>query len=166
MNTVLTIVAFLIGLGVVVYAVYKLGSLMPFSVAEMRARRASVDTALENAAAATKRLAEVRSEIDAEIAKARLQADEIVDRARREAVAITEETSARARHEADAFVERARSDVNVERERAISELRRELSDLVVQGAGAVLSDAMDDAAHRRLIDESLQAVQPPAKGGR
>lgn len=160
MNTVLTVVAFLIGLAVVVYAVYRLGSLMPFSVAEMSARRVSVEQALENAAKAETRLAEVRTEIDAEIARAREQAGEIVDRARREAVAISEETAARARGDAAAFIERARSDVNVERERALAELRRELGDLVVQGAGAVLGEAMDDATHQRLIEESLASVRP------
>jgi F-type H+-transporting ATPase subunit b len=162
MNTVLTVVAFLIGLAVVVYACFKLGSLMPFSVTEMRSRRDRVEQALENADKAEKRLAEVRSEIDAEIVKARSQADEIVDRARREAVAITEETSVRARQEAAAFIERARSDVGVERERAISELRRELSEMVVEGAGAVLRDAIDPKTHERLITESLEAIKPTA----
>ncbi|MBJ7610405.1 MAG: F0F1 ATP synthase subunit B [Candidatus Dormibacteraeota bacterium] len=161
MNTALTIIAFLIGLAVVVFACYKLGSLMPFSVTEMRARRERVDEALVNAANAEKRLTEVRSEIDAEIATARQQANEVVDRARREAVAITEETSVRARQDALAFIERARTDVNVERERAISDLRRELSAMVVEGAGAVLRDALDDeTTHERLITESLQTMKP------
>jgi F-type H+-transporting ATPase subunit b len=162
MSTVEIIVAFLIGFAVVVYGCFKLGSLMPFSVTEMRSRQDKVQAALENADKAEKRLAEVRSEIDAEIAKAQQQADEIVDRARREAVAITEETSVRARQEAAAFIERARSDVGVERERAISELRRELSDMVVEGAGAVLRDAIDTRTHERLITESLEAMKPAA----
>lgn len=166
MNTALTIIAFLIGLAVVVYACFKLGSLMPFSVDEMRARRLRVEEALVNVEKAEKRLAEVRDEIDAEIAKARAQADEIVDRARREAVAITEETSVRARHDAAAFIERARSDVGVERERAISELRRELSEMVVEGAGAVLRDAIDGPTHERLITESLEAITPAQERGR
>lgn len=162
MNTALTIIAFLIGLAVVVFACYKLGSLMPFSVTEMRARRERVDEALVNAANAEKRLTEVRSEIDAEIATARQQANEIVDRARREAVAITEETSVRARQDARAFIERARTDFNVERERAISDLRHELSAMVVEGAGAVLRDALDETTHQRLITDSLQTMKPSA----
>lgn len=162
MNTVLTIVAFLIGLAVVVYACYKLGSLMPFSVAEMRTRRESVAVALENAEKSEQRLAEVRAEIDAEIARAREEAEQILDRARREAVAVSEETATRAREEAAAFVERARADVGVERERALSELRRELSELVVEGAGAVLRDAIDETTHQRLITESLTTIVPAA----
>lgn len=163
MNTVLTILAFLIGLAVVVYACFRLGSLMPFSVAEMRARRDAVAASLEGAERSEQRLAQVREEIDAEIAKARAEADEIVDRARREAVAVAEETATRARREAAAFVERARGDVEVERERAISDLRRELSALVVEGAGAVLRDALDEAAHQRLIDDSLDATTAEAR---
>jgi F-type H+-transporting ATPase subunit b len=162
MNTVLTLLAFLIGLAVVVYACFKLGSLMPFSVAEMRARREAVTASLENAEKSEKRLSEVRKEIDAEIARARQQADEIIDRARREAVAVAEETAIRARREAASFIERAKSDVEVERERALSDLRRELSALVVEGAGAVLRDAIDAKTHERLIDESLQAINPAA----
>ena len=166
MSTVLTIVAFVIGLAVVVYLATRnklAASLMPFSAEAMRARRDRVEEALRNAENAEKRLAEVRSEIDAEIAKARQQADEIVDRARREAVAITEESAVRSRQEAAAFVERARSDVGVERERAIAELRRELSEMVVEGAGAVLRDAIDPPTHERLIIESLESVAPAAE---
>lgn len=166
MNTALTVIAFLIGVAVVVYACFKLGSLMPFSVTEMKARSERVEEALANAEKSEKRLEQVRSEIDAEIAKARRQAEEIVERARREAVAITEETSVRARQEAAAFIERARSDVGVERERAVSELRRELSEMVVDGAGAVLRDAIDARTHERLISESLQTIDATgAKGG-
>jgi F-type H+-transporting ATPase subunit b len=145
-----------------VYACYKLGSLMPVSVTEMRARRESVAQALESAEKSERRLAEVRTEIEAEIAKARDEAEQIVDRARREAVAVTEETATRARAEAAAFVERARTDVGVERERALSELRRELSELVVEGAGAVLRDAIDEPTHQRLITESLTTITPTA----
>jgi F-type H+-transporting ATPase subunit b len=159
-NTVLTILAFLIGLAVVVYGCFKLGSLMPFSVTEMRARREAVAASLESAEKSERRLTEVRAEIEAEIAKAREQADEIVDRAHREAVAVAEETATRARHEASAFIERARSDVAVERERALADLRRELSALVVEGAGAVLRDAIDEKTHDRLITESLPAMKP------
>ncbi len=163
MNTALTIISFVIGLSVVVYFATRsqfFAPLIPFSANAMRARRQSLDEALANADKAENRLAEVRTEIDAEIARAQTQADEIVDRARREAVAISEETAARARREAAAFIERARNDVGVERERAISELRHELSDLVVEGAGAVLGEAMDERTHQRLIEESLSAIQP------
>ncbi len=162
MNTVLTILAFLIGLAVVVYGCFKLGSLMPFSVTEMRARREAVAASLENAQRSELRLAEVRKEIDAEISRAREEADEIVDRARREAVVVAEETATRARRDAAAFLERARTDVAVERERALSELRRELSDLVVEGAGAVLREAIDEKTHDRLIAESLQSMNTQA----
>jgi F-type H+-transporting ATPase subunit b len=164
-NTALTVIAFLIGLVVVVYACFKLGSLMPFSVAEMRARREAVATSLEGAGKAEARLAEVRAEIDAEIARASAQAEEILDRARREAVAVAEETATRARREAAAFIERAHNDVAVERDRAVSDLRRELGALVVEGAGAVLRDAIDEPTHARLIGESLNAVKPPSREG-
>jgi F-type H+-transporting ATPase subunit b len=169
MNTVLSIVAFLIGLATVVYLATKskfVASLMPFSAEAMRARRQRIDEALESAARSEKRLAEVRQEIEAEVGRARAQAEEIVVRARREAVAVTEETAIRARADAAAFIERARSDVNVERERAISELRRELSEMVVEGAGAILHEAIDEKTHQRLIDESLTTIATPQKGTR
>lgn len=160
MNTALTVISFVIGLGVVVYACYKLGSLMPFSVEMMRARKERIAQALETAERSEKRLTQVRQEIGAEVARAREQADEIIARARREAVAISEESAAKARSDAASFIDRARADVDVERERAITELRRELSQLVVQGAGAVLSEALDEKTQSRLIRESLEKVTP------
>ena len=47
----------------------------------------------------------------------------------------------------------------------MSDLRRELGALVVEGAGAVLRDAIDEPTHARLIGESLKAVKPPGREG-
>lgn len=165
MTLILTVIAFIIGLAVIVYGTFKLGSLMPFSVPQMRARRERIEQALQTAEQAERRLAEVRAEIDAEIARAREQAGDIVARARREAVVVTEESATRARAEAAAFLERTRSDIGVERERAVAALRQELSELVVEGAGAVIRDALDEQAHRRLIDTGLESVGASDGGG-
>ncbi|MHB8717299.1 MAG: F0F1 ATP synthase subunit B [Candidatus Dormibacteria bacterium] len=166
MDTAVTIVAFLIGLGIVVYAIRSraLTAMIPFSAGAMEARRHRIAEALENAEQAERRLAQVRSEIEAEVAAAREQADEIVVRARREAVAATEEAERRSRAEVAALLDRARADVALERERAIGELRQQMSELVVEGAGAVLRDALDGSAHDRLVRRSLAAV-PPRRGG-
>ena len=160
MDTAVTIVAFLIGLAIIVYAVRSraLTSMIPFSRGAMAARQQQIAESLQSADAAEKRLAEVRAEIDAEVTKARQQADEIVARARREAVVATEESEKRSRAEVAAMLDRARADVTVERERAIGDLRREMSELVVDGAGAVLRDALDESAHDRLLQRSLDAI--------
>ena len=160
MDTVVTIIAFLIGVAVIVWAIrsHALTSMIPFSRGAMVARQERIAESLQNAEQAEKRLEQVRAEIDAEVAKAREQADEIIARAHRESVAATEESEKRSRAEVAAMLERARADVAVERERAISELRREMSEMVVEGAGAVLRDALDDRAHQRLVQRSLDSI--------
>jgi len=122
-------------------------------------RQKQIEDGLRAAQEAEKRLAQVQQDVEQALADARGQAREVIARAQQEARAEAEETRQRARQDAEAQLERARADIGSERDRALQELRAQVSALVVAAAGKVLGEAIDERAHRRLIDESLTEVR-------
>jgi len=61
-----------------------------------------------------------------------------------------------ARMEADNIIARARAEVLRERDEAIEELRRQFADLTIIAAERVINTSLDRDQHRRLIEEVLQ----------
>jgi len=126
--------------------------------AGLEARQRKIEQGLRAAAEAEQRLVAVQAEVQTLLEEARGQARDIVTRAHREATADAEEVRAASRREAEAQADRARADIVVERDRAMTELRSQVGALVVAAAGRVLGGSIDERAHGRLIDESLQRV--------
>jgi len=66
------------------------------------------------------------------------------------------------------LIERARQQIAQEQEQAFLELRNRVADLTLQAASMIIGRSLDDATHRRLIDEFLaektngQALRPAA----
>ncbi len=160
MTLVLWLIGFVISVGVLVFAIRKGQSLIPFAAANMAARQDLIAEQLAAAEASEKRLAAVRDEIAGHVAEARAQANDIVVRARQEAKELAAEIDNRGAAEAAAQLVRAQSDIAIARDRAVRELREETARLVVDASGRVLAKAIDDVGHRRLIDESLDQVAP------
>jgi F-type H+-transporting ATPase subunit b len=77
------------------------------------------------------------------------QASEIGERVKAEA---REE----ARREAEAIVARARTEIDRERIESMEQLRREFVDLTIKAAERVISESLDEAKHRKLIEQVLQ----------
>jgi F-type H+-transporting ATPase subunit b len=122
-------------------------------------RQKAIDTGLQHAAEAEKRLITVRDEVDKILDEARSQAQLILSRAQRDAVAQSEELRGAAREDAEAFTARVRDEIAAERDRALRELRAHVGALVVAAAGRVLGEAVDADAHRRLIESSVAQIE-------
>ena len=61
-----------------------------------------------------------------------------------------------AKPEAEALVARARNEIQQERDEAITELRKEFTDLTISAAEKVIEQELDKEAHRKLIDKVLE----------
>jgi F-type H+-transporting ATPase subunit b len=146
-------IAFLIMVAVLWRWVY------PPVIREAERRQKVIDAGLQHAQDAERRLLTVRDEVDKILDDARSQAQLIISRAQRDAVAQSEELRATAREDAAAFTARVRDEMAAERDRALRELRAHVGALVVAAAGRVLGEAVDAAAHRRLIDSSVAQIE-------
>jgi len=130
----------------------------PRVIAAAEARQNQIAQALEEAERNRRDSAAALEEVAKEIADARTQARDILDRAHKAAVLETEEIVRKARHDSEALLQRARTEIAAERDQAIQDIRAQVGTLVVSAATKVLGQAIDLSSHSRLIEESLAQV--------
>ncbi len=109
----------------------------------------AADRAKEDAASSAER-------VEAEIAKARVEGQQLIADARDAAGHYREEQEGRARTEADALIERARAEIGRERDAAIEQVRLEFSGLAISAAEQIVNKSLDEATHRELIESALK----------
>src|SRR5829696_1555666 len=111
----------------------------------------SIDTAERTRVEADKLLAEYRERLTA----ARMQADEIVSRARKAGEQVEADLTTQGRARREELLEQARRDIEAETKRAIQEIRAEVADLTILATEKVTRKTLTDADQRRLVDEAV-----------
>jgi F-type H+-transporting ATPase subunit b len=97
---------------------------------------------------------------------ARGQAEEILSEARRLADAQRDRLREELEAERQRRLEDTRKQVEAETRRALEQLRAEVAELTVIATGRVTGKVLDDADHRRLIDEAIGELDFSALEGR
>jgi F-type H+-transporting ATPase subunit b len=119
-------------------------------------RRDRIRQSLHDADEARNEARRLLEEHRALIGQARGQAEEILTEARRVADAQRE----RVKEETDADrkrrLEETRRQIEAETHRALEQIRSEVAELTLVAASKVTGKALDDADHRRLIDEAIR----------
>src|SRR5436305_12057455 len=116
-----------------------------------RAIEESIDSAERTRIRADKLLAEYRERLR----EARVQADDILTRARKASDRVQEEAKVEAVQKREELMEQTRRDIEQETRRAIEQIRREVADLTVIATEKVTRKSLDDDDHRKLIEEAL-----------
>jgi F-type H+-transporting ATPase subunit b len=123
------------------------------AIDERRERiRRSLDDADEARAEARRLLEEHR----ALIGQARGQAEEILTEARRVADAQRERVKEETEVDRRRRLEETRRQIEAETHRALEQIRAEVAELTLVAATKVTGKSLDDADHRRLIDEAIR----------
>src|SRR6266571_4680892 len=121
-------------------------------------RRERIRRSIEEAEQARNEARRLLEEHRALIGKARGQAEEILAEARKVADAqrerVKEETEADRRRR----LEETRRQIEAETHRALEQIRAEVAELTLVAAAKVTGKALDDADHRRLIDEAISEL--------
>jgi F-type H+-transporting ATPase subunit b len=128
--------------------------LKPLSI-RLGERREVIDQGLKDAEAARVALEASAAKATDEIAAARREAREIVDRAQRLAQESREADIAATRVELERMRVRAVADIEAEKGRAIGDLRAEVADLAIAAAGRIVGESMTGERQRRLVEEFL-----------
>jgi F-type H+-transporting ATPase subunit b len=121
-------------------------------------REASIRGALEGADKARDDAEAVLAEHRSKLEQAEDDARAIVSESRGAAEKVHQEILAEARAHAEQTVEQARRSIESEKLAAIAELRREVADLAVQAAGALLDANLDDEGNRKLVDDLIDKI--------
>lgn len=124
----------------------------------LQKREERIESGLRAAEESEKRLAQVTDEVQRILDDAKAQAREIITRAHQEATADADEVRARGRRDAEAETQKALADIAAERDRALQELRGQTAALIVEAAGRIIGQSIDERTHQKLIEESLDKV--------
>jgi F-type H+-transporting ATPase subunit b len=115
------------------------------------AREQRIQGALDESAAQRDEAARLLVEHKTQLADARRQASEILAEGRAAAERLRKELEEKARVEAQGIIEGARREIVREKDRAIAELRKESVDLALAAAGRLIHEQLDDERHRALV---------------
>ena len=114
----------------------------------------TIDVSERTKAEADALLAEYRERLK----EARVQAEEIVARARKSAEVTERESRDAARVQREELMQQTRRDIQAETRRAIQEIRSEVADLTVLATEKVTRKVLTADDQRRLVDEALSEL--------
>jgi F-type H+-transporting ATPase subunit b len=123
--------------------------------------RENIEAAERQREEADQLLAEYRQRLK----EAREQADDILARARKASEAAVAEATAVGKDKREELVAAARKDIEIETKRALEQIRKEVADLTVLATEKVTRKSLDDADHKRLVEEALAEVDFSALAG-
>jgi F-type H+-transporting ATPase subunit b len=124
------------------------------------ARSARIREGLEAAEAAKREREQMKVEVERLLGEARREATAIAERTTQAAEAAAADIRAQAKAEGDRIRERARADAEQLHRQALAELRGEVASIAVLAASRILGREVDAAAHRALIERSLDEAGP------
>lgn len=119
-------------------------------------RKKEVEGTYAKADEAERKALAMRDEYQLKIAAAKSDADEIVRSATKRAQQRSDTLLLEAKNSADSIVTRAHEQIEVEKKRAVNEIKNEIADIALLAAGNVLEKELDEAGHRKMIDDFIE----------
>jgi F-type H+-transporting ATPase subunit b len=150
--TVWTLVVFAISL----FILWK--SVLPRIGEALDNRRKAIDDSIDAAERTRREAEEVLVEYREHLKQARLQAEEIVERARQAAAVHERESRTAAQARGEQMLERTRREIEAESRRMIDEIIRDVADLTVMATERVTRKVLTDEDQRRLVDDALSGL--------
>ena len=133
-------------------------------VSMMQERKERIAKDLADAQAARNEAEQFKADYATQIANARQEAQQIVEKAVQQAEVTTREQLAAAREQIEREKERARQDIVNERDRAMNNLRNEVISLSVAMATKVVAKDMDSETNTKLIEDAIAKLDSKTIG--
>lgn len=130
----------------------------PFIRKAMDARTQQIAEGLSAAERAHRDLELAKDKVSSQLKDAKVEAASIIEQANRRAAQIVDEAKERAREEGDRIKVSARAEIEQESNRAREQLRAQVGALAVAGASRILGRAVDENAHRDIVDQLAQEL--------
>jgi F-type H+-transporting ATPase subunit b len=122
-------------------------------------REKSIKAAVEQARTEREAAEKVLAEQQKAAAEARREAGEMVRRSQAEVEKAKEALFAQARAEADSLVKQARQQIEDEKKKALAEIKDVAVELAMGAASKLISQQLDQPAHKALAEEYIKSVQ-------
>ena len=133
-------------------------------LAIMTERKERIAKDLEAAEQARAEAEGFKADYAAQIANARIEAQQIVEKAVQEAENTTREQLSPAGEQIEQEKNRARQDIAIERDRAMNSLRNEVVSLSVAMAGKVVAKDMNSETNTKLIEDAIRQLDSKTIG--
>ncbi len=146
----------LIAFGVTLIILWKLA--FPRIAENLDKRQKAIEDSIDVAERTKAEAEEILAEYRERLKEARVQAEEILSRARKAAEAHERESIEHAKGQRDELMEQTRRDIESETRRAIQEIRNEVADLTVMATEKVTRKTLNDADQKRLVEEALSEL--------
>ena len=146
----------LVSFGILLWVLYKFAFPQILEVLEARERK--IKDSLEQAEHNRAESERVLKEYEAKIQAATHEANTILNQAKERAQRTLEENEQRLKTDAERIKAEATREIDQERRRAIQDIRTHTTDLALLVAEKVIGRSLNEADHRRLADEALEAV--------
>lgn len=145
-----------VSFAILLWILYKFAFPPILETLETRERKIkeSLDQAEHHRAEAERKM----QEYEAKLSLAAKEAEAVLAQAKERAQRMLEENEQRLQADADRIKGDAQREIESERRRAIQEIRSQTTDLALLVAEKVVGRSLNDADHKRLADEALQAV--------
>lgn len=151
MNLNATLIGQLIAFSLFVWFCMKF--VWPPLIKAIETRQANIADALASAEKAKQEQADTKVLVEQELAKAREEAQQIIDSATKRRNEILESVQAEAEAEKAKIIEQGYAEVESERKRVQEELRQKVAALAVAGAEKIVGRSIDEAANNDIIDK-------------
>jgi F-type H+-transporting ATPase subunit b len=121
----------------------------------LQARTTRIQEGIENAEQVKQQLSRVQQDYEAQLARGRQEAGQIIAQATERAQVQAREVLANAQAEAERIKADAQEQAQQEREQLLRGLQTQLATLVTQTAGTVIGEELRSGGHERLIQQSI-----------
>jgi F-type H+-transporting ATPase subunit b len=130
----------------------------PFIRSSMDARTQQIAEGLSAADRAHRDLELAKDKVSSQLKEAKVEAASIIEQANRRAAQIIDEAKDRAREEGERIKTAAQAEIEQETNRAREQLRGQVGALAVAGASRILGRAVDESAHRDIVEKLAQEL--------
>jgi F-type H+-transporting ATPase subunit b len=137
---------------------------LPRVNAMLEERREHIQGELERAEEAKREADQMLAQYREQLAKAREDANGIIEEARKTADQLRRDLMAKSEQESQQVLLRAQEEIRAERDRVFQELRAQVAEIAVDLAGRVVGEELDRNRHERLIQDYIDQVARSGNG--
>ncbi len=121
-------------------------------------RKSKIAKSLKDAEEIEKRLEQTNIEQEKILDKARNDSSVMIENAKKETKELSEKMIAETKVTVEEMLAKSSERMKLEKEQMMSEVKKDLADLVVAATAKVAQKTVDDASSRKLVDETVKEV--------
>ncbi len=149
--------------GLTLYILWKLA--FPRIAEALDKRQKAIEESIDYAEKTKAEADEILAEYRQRLADARVQAEDIVTRARKAGEQAEADSLGKAREQREELLEQTKRDIDAETRRAIQDIRREVADLTILATEKITRKTLTADDQQKLVEEALAELDFTALAG-